>query len=199
MVHGAGSSPEVFRGWEANLGGLALAAVDLHAGVDVGRASMDDYCSVVTKAAHDLQRPVALCGWSMGGLVAMMAVRTVGPAALVVLEPSPPAEIQGYAGESPLAEGVFDPEEAYGPFPAGMRKRPESSLARAERKRGISISEIGCPLLVVYGDAFPEERGRKIARRYGGRERYFAAHDHWDLVLDSRVQKVVADFLRQIA
>ena len=121
LVHGAGNGPDVFREWPPRFHGLELTAVDLHAGLDVGRASMNDYCSAVVKASLGLPQPVALCGWSMGGLVVMMAAEAVRPAALVVLEPSPPAETQGYAPP------MLQPQRATG---CG---RPSEALTTAEQ------------------------------------------------------------------
>ena len=82
---------------------------------------MSNYAAAVVRAADLLPRPVALCGWSMGGLAAMIAARQAGAERLVLLEPSPPAEAQGFDDSVPLQTGTFDPEEAYGRFPAGMR------------------------------------------------------------------------------
>jgi hypothetical protein len=96
--------------------------------------------------------------------------------------------VQGFDESVELRAGTFDPEETYGAFPPGMRARPESLLARAERKRGISVPELPCPALVVYGDEFPEERGRALAARYGAEELAFPGLDHWGLVLDERVR-----------
>ena len=94
------------------------------------------------------------------------------------------------------APGVFDPEREYGAFPDGVRARPESSLARAERKRGISVPEIACPTLVVYGEEFPDERGRRLVERYGARELALSGKSHWDLVRDPDAIRAVA---REIA
>jgi hypothetical protein len=69
-----------------------------------------------------------------------------------------------------------------------MRARPESLLARGERKRGISVPSLPCPALVVYGDQLAEERGRRLAAHYGADELAFPGLDHWGLVLDERVR-----------
>ena len=167
---------------------MEVETVDLQAGLDVAEASMSNYAAVLARAAEWLPPPLALCGWSSGGLAAMMAARQAEAAELVLLETSPPGEVQGFDDSVPLEPGTFDPEETYGAFTPGMRARPESSLARAERKRGISIPELPCPALVVYGDEFPGERGRALAARYGAEELPFAGLDHWDLVLDERVR-----------
>lgn len=195
LVHGAGSGPWVFDGWRPVFAGAELEAVDLHAGLNVAEAAMSNYAAVVARAADSLPRPIALCGWSMGGLAAMLATRQAGAERLVVLEPSPPGEVQGFDAGAALETGTFDPEEAYGPFPAGVRARPESRLARSERTRGVSLATLPCPMLVVRGDEFAEERGRAVARFYGAEERPFPGLDHWGLVRDGHVAAAVAAWL----
>ena len=192
LVHGAGSGPWVFDGWEHDA--LDIVAVDLQDGVDVTTASMADYSAVVARACAAARPPIALCGWSMGGLVAMTAAAQAGAGALVVIEPSAPAEVQG-THEAGDAEGSFDPEEVYGTFPRGIRARPESTRARIERKRGISVPRLPRRSLVVYGDDFADERGRLLGRRYGIEEAYFPGLGHWDLVLDPRVRERVFAFV----
>jgi len=172
-----------------------VQAVDLHAGLDVAHASMTNYAAVLARTAELLPAPRALCGWSLGGLTAMLAAARAGAARLVVLEPSPPAEVQGVDPSVALSEGTFDPEAAYGAFPAGIPSRPESSLARAERKRGVSVPPLPCPTLVIYGDEFREERGGRLAATYHADERYLSGLDHWGLVLDPRGREAVRAYL----
>jgi pimeloyl-ACP methyl ester carboxylesterase len=188
LVHGAGSGPWVFDGWAEAFPALEVDAVDLQAGLNVGEASMSNYAAVVARAAEWPRRPLAVCGWSSGGLAAMMAARQAEADLLVLLEASPPGEVQGFDESVPVEPGTYDSEDTYGPFPPGMRARPESSLARAERKRGVSVPAIPCPVLVVYGDEFAQERGRALATRYGAEELHFPGLDHWGLVLDDRVR-----------
>jgi pimeloyl-ACP methyl ester carboxylesterase len=195
LAHGAGSGPWVFEGWPSSFPKLEVEAVDLMAGLNVAEASMSNYAAVIARASEWLPRPLALCGWSSGGLAAMMAARQSEADLLVLLETSPPGEVQGFDKSVPLQPGTFDPEETYGAFPPGMRARPESSLARAERKRGISIPSLPCPALVVYGDDFPEERGRRLAVHYGAEELHFPGLDHWGLVLDERVRAKIGGYL----
>jgi pimeloyl-ACP methyl ester carboxylesterase len=95
--------------------------------------------------------------------------------------------------------GTFDPEAVYGAFPAGVPARPESSRARAERKRGISIPSVPCPSLVIYGDDYREERGRQIARLYSSREHDFPGLTHWDLVREGKVREAIRDYLEDAA
>jgi pimeloyl-ACP methyl ester carboxylesterase len=195
LAHGAGSGPWVFEGWERVFAGVELDAVDLHAGLNVAEAAMSNYAAVVARAADSLARPTALCGWSMGGLTTMLAARQARAERLVLLEPSPPGEVQGFDPEIPLETGTFDPQDAYGPFPPGTRARTESRLARSERKRGISLPSLPCPSLVVYGEKYAEERGRAVARFYGSDELFLPGLDHWDLVRDVRVAAAVSAWL----
>jgi pimeloyl-ACP methyl ester carboxylesterase len=170
-------------------------APDLQAGLVVAEASMLNYAAAVTAAAGLLEPPVALCGWSMGGLAAMMAAHAVEPAALVLLEPSPPAEVQGVRPDVRAAPGTYDGEAEYGSFPDGMRARPESLLARGERRRGISVPELPWPTLVVYGREFPDERGRRIAESYGAEAVELPRAGHWDLVRGCEARERVRAFL----
>lgn len=196
LVHGAGSGPWVFADWDDTFPADQLHAVDLHAGLNVAEASMLNYEAVVACAAQLLARPLAIVGWSMGGLAAMMAAGRIDPDALVLLEPSPPGEVQGFDEAVPLEPGTFDPGGVYGPFPEAVRARPESLLARAERRRGISVPSLPARTLVVSGRDFAEERGRAVARFYAAEEAAFSDASHWDLVRSPAVRARVADWLR---
>jgi pimeloyl-ACP methyl ester carboxylesterase len=195
LVHGAGSGPWVYEDWAKSFHGLQLSAVDLQADLDVGHASHADYAAQVVEAARRLPEPICLCGWSMGGLVVLEASDRTQPNSVVLIESSPPAEVQGFDPDVALEPGTFDPEEVYGRFPAGMTSRRESSLARAERKRGISVPQLPYPSLVVSGRDFPDERGTAIARVYGSDLVQFPDLDHWELVREQRVRAAVAAWL----
>jgi pimeloyl-ACP methyl ester carboxylesterase len=168
---------------------------DLQDGLDVASASMDDYAAAIAGAAADAPRPLGLVGWSLGGLAAMMAAPRVRPDRLVLLEPSAPAELQGTDPAVRLGHGLLDPEATYGAFPPGIRARPDSQLARAERKRGISVPSLPRPTLVVHGDALPEERGAALAAYYDVDSLHVPGADHWDLVLDPEIRRRVVGWL----
>lgn len=185
----------MFDGWPESFPGVTVAAADLLAGLDVERASHADYAAAVVRAARSMPDPVALWGWSMGGLAVLQAAAQARPHAVVLLDSSPPAETQGFDSSVEIEDGAFDPEALYGPFPEGIRARPESIQARTERKRGISVPSLPCPSLVVYGDELREERGPPIARVYGSDELDFPGLDHWGLVLDTRVREGIARWL----
>ena len=127
--------------------------------------------------------------------MALMAAGRIRPRELILVEASPPAEVQGYNPDLALREGVFDPEALYGPFPPHIPSRPESEYARLQRKRGISVPSVPCRCLVVYGSEFPEKRGRRIATLYGADEMSFSDLDHWGLVVDGRVPDAIASHL----
>lgn len=197
LVHGAGSGPWVFQGWESSFPRLFVVAVDLHAGLDISTASMQDYTDNIIAAAGGLPRPIALCGWSMGGLAALQAAEDLQPHSVVLIEPSPPGEVQGFDGEVRLRAGVFDVERVYGRFPPGMPSRPESVQARLERKRGVSIPSLLSPSLVICGEEFREARGMSVAAFYGSELLYYPGLSHWDLVLDPQVRAAIVKFLNK--
>ena len=195
LVHGAGSGPWVYDGWLSAFPTLTVEAVDLQEGLAVEQASMSEYADRVAAAARSMPGPVAVCGWSMGGLVVLQAAQEVQPHSVVLLEGSAPAEIQGCDPDVQLVGGAFDPEAEYGKFPVGIAARPESLLARAERKRGISVPSLPCPSLVIASADFPDERGRSMAELYGSEFVEFPELRHFDLVLDAAPRAAVADFL----
>src|SRR5919202_6474349 len=108
LIHGAGSGPWVFDDWLGSFPSMRVAAVDLLEGLDVASASMSDYAERVVAAAPALPKPVALCGWSMGGLVALQAAACVRPHSVILIEASPPAEVQGFDAAVAVGAGTFD-------------------------------------------------------------------------------------------
>ncbi|MDQ3660373.1 MAG: alpha/beta hydrolase [Actinomycetota bacterium] len=195
LVHGAGSGPWVFERWGVAFPGIEVVAIDLHDGLDVSRTSMQDYARSLVDASTGLRTPLFVCGWSMGGLVALMASASLELAGLILIEPSPPAELQGFDETHELRKGAFDPEQAYGAFPAGIKSRWESQLARDERKRGVTVPSVTCPCLVVWGDEFATDRGRAVAGLYSAEGIPIPGADHWDLVLNLEGRDAVRQWI----
>lgn len=194
LAHGATSGPWVFDGWADALTGWDVRAPDLQEGLDVAHASMRDYARRLIEEAGDA-RPLVLGGWSMGGLVALMAATELQLAGLVVIEPSAPLEVSGGDDSVEPTPGTYEAGDLYGPQQPDSRSRPESLLARRERQRGISVPAVPCPLLVVAGRDHADDRGRAIAAHYGGD--LIAFHDlgHEALILDTEPRGAVATWL----
>jgi pimeloyl-ACP methyl ester carboxylesterase len=210
LVHGAANAAAVWRFWQWELAahGWASYAVDLRghggsAAIDLSRTSMRDYADDVQAVAQQLKRAPIVMGWSMGGLVALMVAAAGLATACVVLAPSMPARRRDPAVA--LRAGEFGAEE-YGITsrdPQEQRAMPdldreerllalaslgrESRLARDERRAGIVIESLPCPLLLVTGTAdraWPPERYRDLWLKAD----YLSAEgvSHWGLVLNRR-------------
>ena len=197
LVHGATSGPWCFDGWAEQFPDDDVLAPDLQQGLDVAHATMAQYADPVVAAAGDGR--AVLCGWSMGGLVAMMAALRCRPAALVVLEPSVPQEVDGGDPDWPVEPGTYEAESVYGESVARLRHRLESLPARGDRKRGISVPGFACPVLVVAGDDYVDTRGRPVADHYGAELLEFAGLDHVQLVTDPRVRAAIAGWVQSVA
>ncbi len=196
-LHGAGSYPSIFDTWSGSLPDWEVIAPDLQAGLDLFTASMKDYADAANKAAvrSSSDSRVVVCGWSMGGLVALMAAPRIRPAALILLEPSLPAEIAGTHDDVPLGDGTYDPAELYGRWPDDPPTRPESNLALSERQRGVSVPSVGCPLLVIASATYADTRGFPVADHYGGELALFPHLHHVSLVQNAEVRTAIGNWL----
>jgi pimeloyl-ACP methyl ester carboxylesterase len=210
LVHGAANSAAVWTYWSAALAadGWPSYAIDLRghgasAPTDLSQTGMRDYLDDVRQLAEQLRERPVIVGWSMGGLVAIMAAEAGLARACVGLAPSTPAET--------VDEGVTLRVGEFGPAEYGITSRDpddqsampdldheerlvalgslgqESRYARDERQRGIVVSSLPCPLLIVTG----------TGDRQWPRERYAGLHlpaehlvmegaSHWGLVLNRR-------------
>jgi len=211
LVHGAANSASVWTYWQQQLAdaGIASYAAGLRghdpgdATTDLGGTSMHDYADDVRAASAALnERPVVM-GWSMGGLIAMMVAATGEASACVGLAPSTPARRIEDSVE--IRRGEYDATE-YGITshdPADQPAMPdldidereialaslcrESRRASDERKAGIVIESLPCPLLIVTGG-----QDRQWSRsRYDGLwlDADYAEVEgasHWGLVLSRR-------------
>ena len=210
LVHGAANTSGVWRFWRVALADLGWpsVAVDLrgHGGApgDLAGTSMRDYADDVTAALRGAgERPVVI-GWSMGGLAAMMAAADGHASACVCLAPSMPSRENDPS--APVPHGVFGPEE-YGIVSRDAADQPamadldaderavalasladDSRLARDERRAGVVVRSLPCPLLIVTGTAdaqWPRSSydGLWLAADYIEAE----GASHWGLMLSRRV------------
>jgi len=210
LVHGAANSAGIWRFWQQALAerGWASFALDLRGHGrsgphDLSTTSMRDYAADVCSLTVQLRPPPVLLGWSMGGLVALMAAAEAGAAACVCLAPSAPAP-QADVSIAPRA-GEFGPEEygLTGDVASDERAMPdldgeerqiaraslgrESRWARDERQAGIVVAAVRCPLLIVTGTAdrsWPLSRYRDVPLAAGWLSVEGASH--WGLVLNRR-------------
>lgn len=210
LVHGAANSASIWPLWQRELAALGWAsyAIDLRGHgrsqrIDLSRTDMHDYAADVCALARQFKPPPVVLGWSMGGLVAMMVGAAGLASAVVALAPSIPARQRDPAVE--LRTGEFGPEE-YGIThhdPEGQRAMPdldreerlialaslgrESRLAKDERKAGIVVESLPCPLLLVTGTAdkaWPVERYQGLWQKADNLSVEGASH--WGLVLNRR-------------
>lgn len=210
LVHGAANSAVVWTYWQEVLAdhGWPSYALDLRGhgaspAADLARTSMADYADDVVTVARDLSEPPVLIGWSMGGLVAMLAAARVRAPAVVGSAPSAPAR-QRDAG-APLRRGTFG-AEAYGITSRDVEHQPamedldreerrlaldslgpESQLARDERAAGIVVPALPCPLLIVTGSADRQwPRGRYADLLLPAEFLEVEGASHWGLVLSRK-------------
>jgi pimeloyl-ACP methyl ester carboxylesterase len=233
FIHGAANGAWVWdfwrremkaQGWDANV--LDLRGHGMSMPVDFAAVTMEDYVSDVESVTPQMEsrfgEQAVLIGWSMGGLVAMMyAARQAETPALVLLEPSPPEQVQGRATAAELRDIPITPigPEDYGLFPDDLaasrdalfgltegeatavleqsRGAQESGLARRQRKSGISVAAgaIRCPTLLVFGEHGSQLQAglsRQTAIFLGGD--VFSAGDvsHWGLVYSEEAVRKAA-------
>jgi pimeloyl-ACP methyl ester carboxylesterase len=210
LVHGAASSAVVWTYWQEALAskGWASYAIDLRghgtsSTFDLSNTGMREYATDVRLLVDQLKQRPILIGWSMGGLVGMMAAEAGGVAACVGLAPSMPSRTVDATVS--LRSGVFTAEE-YGITSRDVDEQPsmpdlersereivlaslapESRLARDERRQGIVIESLPVPLLIVTGSAdhqWPRERYRDLWLTAD----YLTVDgaSHWGLVLNRR-------------
>jgi len=210
LVHGAANSASVWAFWQRELAtrGWPTYAIDLRGhgnsdSIDLSHTSMYDYAGDVYQLIRQFRQRPVLIGWSMGGLVAMMVASSGHSAVCVTLAPSTPARQADPSVQ--LRPGEFTAEE-YGITSSNPEDQPsmpdldleeraialaslsrESRLARDERRRGIVIEALPCPLLVVTGTAdnqWPSQRYDNLWLRADRLS--VAGASHWGLVLNRR-------------
>ncbi|MCZ6891759.1 MAG: alpha/beta hydrolase [Chloroflexi bacterium] len=214
LIHGAANSAKVWTVWQQELAGRGWTshAIDLRGHgqsppSDLSRTTMEDYASDVRDLAGRLSQPPVVMGWSMGGLVGMMVASQGLGVACIALAPSLPARQMDTSVD--LRTGEFGPEE-YGIIDGDTNNQPtmpdldaeerslalsslsrESRLARDQRRQGIIIESLPCPLLIVTGTddkAWPKTRYEGLWLNAEFLEVEEASH--WGLVLNRRALAV---------
>jgi pimeloyl-ACP methyl ester carboxylesterase len=224
LVHGAANSARVWTYWQRELAarGHPSYAIDLRGHgesdtIDLSHTSMQDYADDVVSLMRELAEPPVLIGWSMGGLVAMLAAQQTPVRAIVGLAPSTPARERD--ASKPLRAGTFGPEE-YGitnfdpaheqpaMFDLDSEERAlaigslcnESRYARDERAAGVVVESLPCPQVGITSTADTQwARSRYDGMHLPAEHFSVDGASHWGLVLNRRVlaalvSKVVAWF-----
>ena len=210
LIHGAANSGAAWKFFQKALArtGWSNHAIDLRghgkSGGSVDGATMDDYVSDVTRVAEQLPSKPVVMGWSMGGLVALKFAAEGRARACVALSPTPPTRERN---ESVRIRGGVYGSEVYGIKTLDPSKQPampdldeeergvalgslsqESRTARDERKAGVVIESMPCPLLVIAGSddrVFPKSLYEGMG--LGEELREAEGASHWGLVLNRRV------------
>lgn len=171
FVHGAGGGAWEWNIWARVFAahGWRVAAPDLVA-VSEGLAAtrLEDYRAQVIAAAGALPAPCALVGASLGGLLALMAAERVAPAALVLVNPLPPAPfhrelparadypaIVPWGREASLGgtrRALPDADESTCLY-AFRRWRDEAGAVLNAVRAGIDVASPACPVLAIAATA----------------------------------------------
>ena len=227
LVHGAANSCRVWTFWQQQLAdqGWASYAIDLRghgrsSSTDISQTTMEDYADDVCRVLAELRRPAVVAGWSMGGLVAMMAAARDGWSACIALAPSTPsrevdANVQLRAGEfGPEEYGItsLDPNVQRGMSDLDREERllalsslsKESRMARDQRRRGVVIESLPCPLLLVTGSRDREWPAERYEGLWLPADRLVVeGASHWGLVLNrcaiEQAMPAVVDWLERNA
>jgi len=184
MIHGAGGG-----GWEWNVwrrvcaaAGFAVATPTLEpAAAGLEATTLDDY--LMQLRANWPARPPLLVGASLGGLLALALAAGRDCAALVLVNPLPPApeaaRLPAHAGyparipwgrDASLAgtrRALPDADEAACAYSA-RRWRDESGRVLTEARAGLALATPRCPILVlgsVADEDVPIELGAALAAR----------------------------------
>jgi pimeloyl-ACP methyl ester carboxylesterase len=210
LVHGAANSALVWTFWQRELAaqGWPSHAIDLRGHgrsdpIDLSTTSMDDYASDVRSIIRDLPHRAVVMGWSMGGLVAMMVAAAGDAIACVALAPSTPsrtrdrnaairagtfgAEFYGIRSDDPDDQPAMPDLDREERVIALSSLGQESQLARDDRKAGIVIDSMPCPLMIVTGSEdrlWP--RNKYDALWLPNEQIEIEGASHWGLVLSRR-------------
>ena len=184
FVHGAGTSAPVWMYWQAAFvqAGWPTHNLDLRGhgasgAVDLRQVGIFDYVDDVNAVADQLDTPPIVVGWSMGGHIAVIAASRGGYAGCIAFDPDPPPDRVDESVE--MAYGLRTPEEIGYTLDGDPRLLPhmpdltteerriaqsslcdESRLMGSQRRRGILIERMPCPMLEILGgldDYYPTE------------------------------------------
>lgn len=173
FVHGSMQGAWVYSNWlkAVHAAGIAATAVDVrgHGGLptsDLLKAGLADYGDDIIAVAQTFDCPPILAGHSMGGMMVGLAASRTPVSGLILLTPSPPANLPGAQAVPPVDETTPLPpadeqtvRDKYLPNHTGYdispmleRQCPESSVAANDRYKlrvSVDVEKINCPALCI--------------------------------------------------
>lgn len=197
--------------------------------VDLGKVGMSDYVDDIKQIVDEfkLDNPVVV-GHSMAGLLVLMYAQSNPTYAVVSIGPSPSKEVQGDVDEEKI-NGIAD---VYNAMDAGlpiddmevMKMLPdiskemlmkmkemlgdESGKARRDRKKGISVSHLKVPLLILAGElgdsvpfGIPLDKSRKMSEYYNSDFKEIKGATHPGMLMgehSDEVSKTIIDWLKDL-
>jgi pimeloyl-ACP methyl ester carboxylesterase len=197
-VHGAGGGGWEWAIWARVLAvrGFSVIAPDLkpsRAGIE--KTSFADYRDQALEWGRAAGEGAILAGASLGGLLALAVAHAVRPAALVLVNPLPPAGVLSrplhdawpllvpWARERSLAStfrAMPDADDAARLF-ALRRWRDESGVALNEARDGIAVETPRCPTLILASESdadIPAAAARALAVRFSADFRSIPGASH---------------------
>jgi pimeloyl-ACP methyl ester carboxylesterase len=212
-VHGAGGGGWEWAIWARVLAhrGFAVIAPDLKpspAGIE--KTSFADYREQVLEWCRGAGDGAVLVGASLGGLLALAVAHAIRPAALILVNPLPPAGVLArplhepwpalvpWARTGSLAatqRAMPDADDAARLF-ALRRWRDESGAALNEARDGIAVEAPRCPTLFLASEDdadIPPAAVRSLAVRFAADFRSIPGASHVGPLLGRAAARVAAD------
>ncbi len=212
-VHGAGGGGWEWAIWARVLAqrGFAVIAPDLKPSLGgIERTSFADYRDQVLEWCRGAGEGAVLAGASLGGLLALAVAPAVRPAALILVNPLPPAGVlarplhDAWPAIVPWARtrspastqrAMPDADDAARLF-ALRRWRDESGAVLNEARDGVAVDAPRCPTLFLASEDdadIPPAAVRALAVRFSADFRSIPAASHVGPLLGRAAASVAAD------
>ena len=213
-IHGAGGGGWEWTVWQRVFAahGCDAVAPDLEpAAAGIAATTIEDYAAQVRGWCHGACAPM-LIGASLGGLLALMVACEVNPAALVLINPLPPAgilprpargdwpDVVAWGGEAALAttrRTLPDADDATCLF--AFRRWRDESGAVLRTAADVRVNWPRCPMLVLGSendDDVPVAASRALAAACGAEFRLLRGVSHVGPLLGRGAARVAEDVLR---
>lgn len=213
MIHGAGGGAWEYDFWRPQFtaAGYQVIAHDLMPSTHgLAATTFEDYLLQVTRWAPPQSRLI-LIGASMGGILALKAAETLQPAALVLVNSVPPADVgpvRPRKSYPPIIEwskgtlegtreSLFDSDEAIIQW-AWQRWRDESGTVLTQTATGIVAQPPTCPSLVVLSEQdtdIPYQTGLALAHWAQADVLLYRGMSHVGPLLSRRAEEVARTVL----